>query len=168
MSERKLVPAVTSFTADGTHVLRTRVYYEDTDAGGVVYHANYLRFAERGRTEYLRDLGISQSELSDEEGVFFVVRRSVIDFRRPARLDDALEVATRIADTKGASFEVEQEIRKAGTDGYLVRVDSTIACLDRKGRPVRVPNSVRKKLGQQTKAGTNREPRKAEVQDSGD
>ncbi|UUX48772.1 tol-pal system-associated acyl-CoA thioesterase [Nisaea acidiphila] len=155
MSERKLAPAVTSFTADGAHVLRTRVYYEDTDAGGVVYHANYLRFAERGRTEYLRDAGVSQSELSDEEGVFFVVRRSVIDFRLPARLDDALDIVTRIAETKGASFEVAQEIRKAGTADYLVRVDSTIACLDRKGRPVRVPKSVRAKLDRQTMAGTN-------------
>lgn len=154
MSERKLAPAVTSFTADGAHLLRARVYYEDTDAGGVVYHANYLRFAERGRTEYLRDVGVSQSELSDSEGVFFVVRRSIIDFRLPARLDDALEIVTRIAGTKGASFEVAQEIRKAGADGYLVRVDSTIACLDTKGRPVRVPQSVRAKLDRQTMAGT--------------
>lgn len=168
MSERKLVPAVTSFAADGTHLLRARVYYEDTDAGGVVYHANYLRFAERGRTEYLRDLGISQSELSDAEGVFFVVRRSVIDFRLPARLDDALEIATRIAETKGASFEVAQEIRKAGADGYLVRIDSMIACLDGRGRPVRVPNPVREKLGRQAMAGTHQEPLKAEVQESGD
>lgn len=168
MSERKLTPAVTSFTADGTHVLRARVYYEDTDAGGVVYHANYLRFAERGRTEYLRDLGISQSELSDAEGVLFVVRRSVIDFRLPARLDDALEIATRIEEMKGASFEVEQEIRKTGTDGYLVRVASTIACLDGKGRPVRVPKSAREKLDRTTMAGTNQIPLKADVQESGD
>ncbi|WP_420406188.1 tol-pal system-associated acyl-CoA thioesterase [Nisaea sp.] len=168
MSERKLTPAVTSFTAEGSHVLRARVYYEDTDAGGVVYHANYLRFAERGRTEYLRDLGISQSELSETDGVVFVVRRSEIDFRLPARLDDALEISTRIAEIKGASFEVEQEIGKAGADGYLVRVVSTIACLDGRGRPVRVPNVVREKLGRQTMAGTNQEPLKADVQESGE
>lgn len=155
MSERSPRPAVSSFTADGNHVLMARVYYEDTDAGGVVYHANYLRYAERGRTEYLRDVGISQSELADAEGAYFVVRRSVIDFRLPARLDDALEIATRIAQTKGASFEVAQEIRKAGTDGYLVKVDSTIACLDRKGRPVRVPASVRERLDRHTMAGAD-------------
>ncbi|WP_319025134.1 tol-pal system-associated acyl-CoA thioesterase [Nisaea nitritireducens] len=154
MSERQLQPAVTGFMADGTHVLRARVYYEDTDAGGVVYHANYLRFAERGRTEYLRDVGVSQSELSDEEGVYFVVRRSVIDFRLPARLDDALEIQTRIAGIKGASFEVEQTIAKAGADSHLVKVDSTIACLDRKGRPVRVPKSVKSKLDRHDGAGS--------------
>ncbi|MEP3112585.1 tol-pal system-associated acyl-CoA thioesterase [Nisaea sp.] len=146
MSEWLLQPAVTGVTADGTHLLRARVYYEDTDAGGVVYHANYLRFAERGRTEYLRDIGVSQSELSDAEGVYFVVRRSEIDFRLPARLDDALEIQTVIAGIKGASFLVEQSISKTGVDGYLVKVVSTIACVDRKGRPVRVPQSVKSKL----------------------
>ena len=149
MSERQLQPTVTGFTADGTHVLRARVYYEDTDAGGVVYHANYLRFAERGRTEYLRDIGVFQSELADAEGVYFVVRRSEIDFRLPARLDDALEIRTVIAGIKGASFLVEQTIAKAETDEYLVKVDSTIACLDRKGRPVRAPKSVKSKLDRQ-------------------
>ena len=152
MSERQLQPAVTGVTADGAHMFRARVYYEDTDAGGVVYHANYLRFAERGRTEYFRDIGVSQSELADEEGVYFVVRRSEIDFRLPARLDDALEVRTVISGIRGASLRVEQTIAKAETDGYLVKVDSTIACLDRKGRPVRVPKSVKSKLDRQ--AGT--------------
>ena len=154
MSERLLQPAVTGFTADGTHLLRARVYYEDTDAGGVVYHANYLRFAERGRTEYLRDIGVSQSELSDQEGVFFVVRRSEIDFRMPARLDDALEIQTVIAGIKGASFLVEQTIAKADTDGYLVKVVSTIACVDRKGRPARVPQSVKSKLDRHDGGGS--------------
>jgi len=154
MSERLLQPSVTGVAADGPHVLCARVYYEDTDAGGVVYHANYLRFAERGRTEYLRDVGVSQSELADAEGVYFVVRRSVIDFRLPARLDDALEIRTRIAGLKGASFEVEPTIAKTGTDGHLGKVDSTIACLDRKGRPVRVPKSVKSKLDQQEGAET--------------
>lgn len=154
MSERQLQPAVTEVTADGTHVLRARVYYEDTDAGGVVYHANYLRFAERGRTEYLRDVGVSQSELSDEEGGYFVVRRSIIDFRLPARLDDLLEIRTRIAGIKGASFDVEQTISKVGADSHLVKVDSIIACLDRKGRPVRVPQSVKSKLYQYDGAGS--------------
>lgn len=154
MSERLIQPSVTGRAPDGSHVLHARVYYEDTDAGGVVYHANYLRFAERGRTEYLRDIGVSQSELADAEGVNFVVRRSVIDFCLPARLDDALEIRTRIAGIRGASFEVEQTIAKAGADGHLVKVDSTIACLDRKGRPVRVPKSVKSKLDEQEGAET--------------
>lgn len=153
MSERGIVSAVTTFAADGSHVLAARVYYADTDAGGVVYHANYLHFAERGRTEYLRDLGVSQAELSERDDVLFVVRRSVMDFRLPARLDDALEIATRIKAMKGASFEVEQEIRKAGDEGYLVKVACTIACVDSKGRPVRMPASVRSKLEAHGQAG---------------
>lgn len=155
MSERQLQPAVTGFAADGTHLLRARVYYEDTDAGGVVYHANYLRFAERGRTEYLRDIGVSQSELADAEGVYFVVRRSEIDFRLPARLDDALEIQTVIAEIKGASVLFEQSISTSGADGYLVKVVSTIACVDRKGRPVRTPQSVKLKMDRHDGEGSS-------------
>lgn len=146
MSERLMHPAVTGFTAEGTHLLHARVYYEDTDAGGVVYHANYLRFAERGRTEYLRDKGVTQSELAEEEGIFFVVRRSEIDFQLPARLDDTLEIRTVIAGFKGASFLVEQRISKTDGERPLATVWSTIACVDRRGRPVRVPLSVKSKL----------------------
>ena len=104
------------FAEDGTHRYPLRVYYEDTDAGGIVYHANYLRFAERARTEMLYLMGFRQKEMaegsSDVTGVSFAVRRMRIEFIAPARLDDALEVATRIDNIGGASFAVAQSVRR--------------------------------------------------------
>lgn len=120
-----------------------RVFYEDTDSGGIVYHANYLRFAERARTETLRRLGIDQSRLRAEHDVMFIVRRCTIDFRAPARLDDALEVRTRMTGWRGAAIEAEQTVHRQGEDGPLVALDLTIACVNGNGRPVRVPSPVR-------------------------
>ena len=91
-----------------------RVYYEDTDAGGLVYHASYLRFAERARTEALRLTGTEQGRMLAETGLGFVVRRMEIDFRAPAVLDDVLEVVTRMSEIGGASLRAEQTIRRAG------------------------------------------------------
>ena len=131
------------------HRLPIRVYYEDTDAGGLVYHSNYLRFAERGRTEMLRALGSAHTDLVQTEGVTFAVRRCEIDFRWPAKLDDLLEVETRIADIGGASIVFEQTIFKvddmaATTDRrLLVRILLTVFCLNPQGRPVRLPGPVR-------------------------
>ena len=132
-----------------THILPVRVYYEDTDFSGIVYHANYLRFAERGRTEMLRAVGSGHSELVRTEGVAFAVRRCEIDFRWPARLDDLLEVETRIVDIGGASIVFEQTIFKvadmaATTERrLLVRILLTVFCLNPQGRPVRLPGPVR-------------------------
>jgi acyl-CoA thioester hydrolase len=123
--------------------LPVRVYYEDTDAGGIVYHANYLRFAERARTETLRRLGIDQSRLREENDVMFIVRRCTIDFRSPARLDDALEIRTRMTGWRGAAIEAEQTVHRQGEEGTLVALELTIACVNGKGRLVRVPNPVR-------------------------
>ena len=131
------------------HVLEVRVYYEDTDATGIVFHVNFLRFAERGRTEMLRALGSGHSDLSQAEGVAFAVRRCEIDFRWPARLDDLLEVETRIVDIGGASIVFEQTIFKAEdmaatTDRRpLVRILLTVFCINPQGRPVRLPRPVR-------------------------
>lgn len=131
------------------HRLPIRVYYEDTDAGGIVYHSNYLRFAERGRTEMLRALGSGHTDLVQSEGVAFAVRRCEIDFRWPARLDDLLEVETRIADIGGASIVFEQTIfivadMAAKTERrLLVRILLTVFCLNPQGRPVRLPGPVR-------------------------
>jgi acyl-CoA thioester hydrolase len=121
-----------------------RVYYEDTDAGGVVYHANYLKFAERARTEMLRALGIEQERLRQESGVSLVVRRMTVDFLAPARLDDELVVASRLAGLAGASLDLAQEIRRG--DEPLVRLDSQIACLGPTGRPTRLPSALRAAL----------------------
>ena len=129
---------------DGAFLFPVRVYWEDTDAGGVVYHANYLRFAERGRSEMLRRLGIDQERLRQDDGTILVVRRSTIDFIAPARLDDELVVATRLAGLAGATLDLDQEIRRGGT--ALVRVASRVACLGPSGRPTRLPTALRDAL----------------------
>lgn len=136
------------------HIFRLRVYYEDTDAGGVVYYANYLRFAERARTEMLRDRGIESSRLMAEEGVAFAVRRCAADYLRPARLDDRLEVRTRLKALGGASLDLEQRIviarracvaRDAHDDNgaEAVRLDLTLACMTLAGKAARIPAKVR-------------------------
>ena len=132
------------FRDDGVHVFPVRVYYEDTDAGNIVYHANYLRFMERGRTEMLRLLGGNHTELFHDEGVSFAVRRLGIDFVAPARLDDTLEVETRIIDIGGASFAVDQTIRRDGKE--LARADVKVAMLGRNGRAARLPAAIRAAL----------------------
>ena len=98
--------------ADGVHVLPLRVYYEDTDASGVVYYANYLRFIERGRTEMLRLLGVCHRALDAGAGIAFAVRRCEIDYLAPARLDDEIEVHTAIAAVGGATIEARQSVRR--------------------------------------------------------
>src|SRR5262245_1197856 len=98
------LPSSGAISAD-VHVVAVRVYYEDTDAAGMVYHANYLRFAERARTEMLRLFGTGQAELRAREGLGFTVRRCQMDFLKPARLDDALEVHTRVLAARGARVE---------------------------------------------------------------
>lgn len=124
-----------------THVLPVRVYYEDTDFSGVVYHANYLRFLERGRTEFLRLLGIGQSALHTEaEGLIFAVRRMTIDYLRPARMDDVLVVETRAAEVRGASLVIAQRIRRDGE--AIVTADVRVA-LVAAGRPARIPDRLR-------------------------
>lgn len=126
------------------HRFRVRVYYEDTDAGGVVYHAGYLRFAERARTEMLREHGVAQSQLSREQGIFFVLRRCVADFVAPARLDDELLVTSRLVALRGASFDLEQAITRDGLE--MVRLSVKLACISASGRAVRLPHEIRRIL----------------------
>ncbi|MBI1209802.1 MAG: tol-pal system-associated acyl-CoA thioesterase [Azospirillum sp.] len=123
------------------HRWTVRVYYEDTDAGGIVYYANYLRFAERARTEMLRTIGVEQSALCAATGVTFAVLQCEIAFVAPARLDDLLEVATRITDIGGASLTMNQTIRRGERD--LVRATVKVVCLNQDGRPARLPAAVR-------------------------
>lgn len=132
----------------GSHHFPVRVYYEDTDAGGIVYHANYLRFCERARTEMMRVLGATHSRMVAETGVSFAVRRCEIDFMRPARLDDALEIVTTITDIGGASLGAEQRVLRPEGGGAtdLVRVALKLACMTREGRPARLPAPVRRAL----------------------
>ena len=127
------------------HAWPLRVYYEDTDAAGIVYHASYLRFAERGRTEMLRELGFDHRSLAQKHGVVFAVSRCLIDFRRPARLDDLLEVRTRPLAVGGARLELEQLVTRA--DATLAKLVVTLAVLDRSElRPKRLPDDVRAKF----------------------
>jgi len=122
------------------HVLPVRVYYEDTDAGGIVYHAAYLRFAERGRTEFIRTLGVDQQRLRDETGLGFAVARLAIDYLRPARLDDSLEIHTEVARARGASADFRQTVLRDGET--LARLDVRVACIDAAGRPARLPPAL--------------------------
>jgi acyl-CoA thioester hydrolase len=130
--------------ADGAYLFPVRVYYEDTDAAGMVYYANYLKFAERARTEMLRRLGIEQQRLRGETGLSFVVRRCNADYLLPARLDDDLVVATRLAGLGAATLDLDQDIRRE--DETLVRLALQIAAIGRKGRPQRLPPGLRAAL----------------------
>ena len=121
----------------GRHILPLRIYYEDTDAQGIVYYANWLKFLERGRTELLRVLGFDQSTMRAEAGVNWVVRRCLIDYMKPARFDDTIDVVTTCGELRGASARMVQEAMRAGE--VLVRAEFLIACMGPDGKPIRVP-----------------------------
>lgn len=127
------------------HRMAVRVYYEDTDFSGVVYHASYLRFMERGRTELLRDLGVHQQAIHAGEAPFaFVVRAMEIDFLKPARMDDLLTIETSAQETKGASAIMVQRVLRGAE--VLVTARVRVAAVAN-GRPVRLPAAMREKLG---------------------
>ena len=121
-----------------------RVYWEDTDAGGVVYYANYLKFMERARTEWLRSLGFEQHALRDTHGVVFVVRRVEIDYLAPARLDDLLTLTTCLATATRTCLTVAQEI---AADTPLTRARVRLVCVDPvRFKPVKIPAPLLEKL----------------------
>lgn len=126
------------------HVLPLRVYYEDTDAAGIVYYANYLKFAERGRSELMRELGIESKNLIADHGVQLVVRNCRIDYFKPASLDDLVEVHTRVMKVGGASMEGDQRVVRDGEE--LVRINILIACYGTNGKTARMPDELRSKL----------------------
>jgi len=140
-------PVPTSgWTVDASHehVFPVRVYYEDTDAGGIVYYVNYLKFAERARTEMLRLLGHRQFDLLARAGIGFTVRSCHADYRAPARLDDALEVRTTLIDIGGASMRLRQRILREGA--LLCDLRFRLAVMNREGRPARMPQPIREAL----------------------
>lgn len=116
-----------SIPPEGRHRYTVRIYYEDTDAGGIVYHASYLRFAERARTEALRDLGIPHAELLRNFNLMFVVRRVEVDYLRAARVDDSLVVETEVLEVGGASAALRQTVW--GADGPCARLWLKLACV---------------------------------------
>lgn len=124
-----------------SHTFAVTVYYEDTDMGGIVYHANYLKFIERARSAWVRDRGVDQNALRDA-GVAFAVRSIAADFLAPARLDDALTVSTEIRQVSGARLTLAQAVTRDDTP--LFRAEVTLAALDmRTGRPARLPAKLR-------------------------
>ena len=118
-----------------------RVYYEDTDAAGVVYHANYLRYFERARTEWLAEFGTSVAELARAPGILFVVRRIAVQFRAAARLSDALDVSVAIGTLRRASCRLRQDVRRGGA--VLVEADVELACVSAQDLvPARIPHDL--------------------------
>jgi acyl-CoA thioester hydrolase len=122
-----------------------RVYYEDTDAGGIVYYANYLKFFERARTEWLRSLGIDQGNLLDQHGVAFVVRSASVEYISAARLDDALTLTLRVEKLGRASIQFAQEARRGDT--LLSSASVKVGCVDKSAmRPRSLPDFVAAKM----------------------
>jgi len=118
-----------------------RVYYEDTDAGGIVFYANYLKFFERARTEWLRACGVDQNRLAEETGAIFIVRSTAVDYRAPARLDDIVKIVSQIERLGRASVDFTQEAWRDGT--LLATGTIRIGCVDRVAlRPVAIPSPV--------------------------
>ena len=133
-------------SAPGTFSFPVRVYYEDTDTAGVVYYAGYLRFLERGRTEWLRALGVEQFRLAQEAGIVFAVRSLNIEYLKPARLDDVLAVLTELTLAGRAQVTLKQRIERDGET--LVEATVRIACLNTKTmKPAALPAEIRRKMG---------------------
>ncbi|MCR9085195.1 MAG: tol-pal system-associated acyl-CoA thioesterase [Rhodobacteraceae bacterium] len=126
------------------HRFETRVYYEDTDLAGIVYYANYLRYIERARTEFVRTLGIDQTALRDEAGIVFAVRRVEADYLTPACFDDELVITTAPTAVSGARLTLHQQVLR----GEVLNFDAlvTLAALRRDGRPARLPADLRAQL----------------------
>ncbi|MEQ9694665.1 tol-pal system-associated acyl-CoA thioesterase [Shimia sp. SDUM112013] len=123
-----------------THKLSVRVYYEDTDMAGIVYYANYLRYIERGRSEWVRDNGMDQNAMK-AEGVVFAVRRIEADYLMPAKLDDELVVETDVTSVTAARMVMEQHVKRG--EELLFHAIVTVVCIGENGQPTRLPAKVR-------------------------
>jgi acyl-CoA thioester hydrolase len=140
------------------HVMPVRVYFEDTDAGAVAYHASYVRWCERGRTDFLRLLGSDARQMingtAGHEPAAFVVRKMTFDFLRPARMDDVLEVTTRVVAIGGASVTLNQAISRGET--RIAEADVTVVLVSAAGKPLRISSAMRLSMGagEETAAGT--------------
>ena len=150
MAETEAGPV--SGVLDGAeHVYRLRVYFEDTDAAGIVYYASYLRMAERARTEMMRLLGADHAGMVRDDGLVLVVRRCAIEYFAPARLDEVLEIRSSLAEIGGASLRARQDVRRRGA--LVARIDLRLGCVTGIGRPARLPARLRSAL-----AGFGRAP----------
>ena len=126
------------------HLFALRVYYEDTDLAGIVYYANYLKFIERARTEWVRGLGVDQGRLRAGQGVVFAVRRIEADYLRPAKFDDELVIETRLVALTGARIVLEQVVVRGPARLFVAMV--TLVCLAQAGVAVRLPDALRRAL----------------------
>ncbi|WP_209505516.1 MULTISPECIES: tol-pal system-associated acyl-CoA thioesterase [unclassified Ruegeria] len=122
------------------HTYPIRVYYEDTDMGGVVYHANYLRYIERARSDWVRNLGNDQNAMRDE-GIVWVVRRVEAEYLAPARFDDELIVETEVTEISGVRLTMAQLVRRGETE--IFRASVTAVCINKAGKPIRLPAEIR-------------------------
>lgn len=127
-----------------SHTFTLRVYYEDTDLAGIVYYANYLKFIERARSEWVRALGVDQVALKRDHGIVFAVRRVEADYLRPAKFDDELTVTTQPVTQGGARIVLEQTVTRTGETLFTATV--TLVCLNEAGAPARLPAEVRLRL----------------------
>ena len=127
-----------------SHSFALRVYYEDTDLAGIVYYANYLRFIERARTEWVRDLGVDQGRLKAEEGIVFAVRRVEADYLHPAKFDDQLTVETTVEQMTGARIVLRQVVSRGGEALFTALV--TLVALGANGQPHRLPDVLRRQV----------------------
>ena len=137
-------PHIAGRLVPGGHVLPVRIYFEDTDFSGVVYHGSYIRFMERGRSDFVRLIGIGHSELhkgEHGEQLAFAVRRIHVDFLKPARIDDLVEVETRVLDLGGARIVLRQTVKRG--EETLVDAEVTVVLVNHQGRARRIPDSLR-------------------------
>lgn len=130
-----------------SHIFPLRVYYEDTDLAGIVYYANYLKFIERARSEWVRGLGIDQTALKRDQGLVFAVRRVEADYLRPAKFDDELTVSTELISCAGARIVLEQTVLRESERLFSAQV--TLVCLTESGAPARLPAELRQRLSPQ-------------------
>lgn len=127
-----------------THELSIRIYYEDTDAGGIVYHASHIRFCERGRTEFLRDDGWTNSEIANTLGVLFVVRHMDVNYLKPCYLDNMLNLKTSVIKIKNTSFIMKHDLYRA--EELVFTMDVVLACITKSGNLVKIPEDIRNTL----------------------
>ena len=120
----------------------TKIYYEDTDAGGVVYYANYLKFLERARSEAIYSLGLSNKEILEKEGVIIIVKTCNIEYKKPAKFEDEIEVVSKISEVKNSSFKMLQVIKKKSDIISVAEV--VLVTVNKKGKPVRIPSLLKK------------------------
>ena len=119
----------------------TKIYYEDTDAGGVVYYANYLKFLERARSEVIYSLGLSNKEILEKEGVIIIVKTCNIEYKKPAKFEDEIEIISNIKEVKNSSFKMRQVIKKKFD--IISEADVVLVTVNKKGKPVRIPSKLK-------------------------